>query len=78
MDDPAGLVIAVLIGILAIFLIVRLVKFASRTVDKEQSASHRETGQMFCPGCGKKIGENDSFCRFCGRSSSTSESVPTN
>jgi hypothetical protein len=36
MDDPAGLVIVVLIGILAIFIIVRIVKFASRTVDEEQ------------------------------------------
>jgi hypothetical protein len=36
MDDLVGFVLVVLIGILAIFIIVRIVKAASRTVDKEQ------------------------------------------
>jgi hypothetical protein len=36
MDDPVGIIVMVLVVILAIFLIVRLVKFASRTVDEEQ------------------------------------------
>ncbi len=39
MDDPTGIIVMVLVGILAIFLIVRLVKFASRTVDEEQKKS---------------------------------------
>jgi len=71
MDDLVGFVLFVLFGILGIFVIVRIVKAASRTVDKEQSARPREGGQMFCPNCGKKVGESDSFCRFCGRSLST-------
>lgn len=71
MDDLAGFVLFVLFGILVIFIIVRIVKAASRTVDKEQGAHPREGGQMFCPNCGKKVGESDSFCRFCGRSLST-------
>jgi hypothetical protein len=36
MDDPVSLVLVILIGILAIFFIVRIAKAASRTVDKEQ------------------------------------------
>jgi hypothetical protein len=36
MDDFAGIIVMVLVGILAIFMIVRLVKSASRTVDEEQ------------------------------------------
>jgi hypothetical protein len=74
MDDPAGIIVMVLVGILAIFMIVRLVKFASRTVDNEQNeklhARPQEpmphTGQAFCPKCGKAVSEADAFCRFCG------------
>jgi F0F1-type ATP synthase assembly protein I len=36
MDDAVGAIVFVLIGILAIFFIVRVTKFASRTVDREQ------------------------------------------
>jgi hypothetical protein len=39
MDDPLGVILFVLIGILALFFIVRLVKSASRTVDEEQKKS---------------------------------------
>lgn len=32
---------------------------------------------MFCPGCGKELGESDAFCRSCGRSLSENKPVPT-
>lgn len=36
MDDPMSLILFVLFGILGIFIIVRIAKAASRTVDREQ------------------------------------------
>jgi hypothetical protein len=74
MGDPAGIILVVLIGILAVFIIVRLVKLASRTVDREQDEKVQarspeplpHAGQVFCPKCGKGVSEADSFCRFCG------------
>lgn len=78
MDDAVGFVLFVLIGILGIFIIVRIAKAASRTVDKEQIAHPREGGgQMFCPNCGKQVGERDPFCRFCGRSLAADKSIST-
>src|SRR2546428_110675 len=38
MDEAAGFVLAVLLGVLLIFIIVRIGKAASRTVDQEQKA----------------------------------------
>jgi len=74
MDDPAGLIVMVLIGILAIFMVVRLVTYASRTVDREQSEkaqaeAHKApqgVGHIFCPKCGKGVTAEDVFCRHCG------------
>jgi xanthosine utilization system XapX-like protein len=37
MDDPASFILIVLFGVLGIFILVRIVKYASRTVDKEQA-----------------------------------------
>jgi hypothetical protein len=39
MDDPVGRLLLILTGILVIFFIVRIVKAASRTVDKEKKKS---------------------------------------
>ena len=39
MDDPLSFILLVLFGVLGIFIIVRIVKAASRTVDEEQKNS---------------------------------------
>jgi hypothetical protein len=39
MDDPVSFILFVLFGVLGIFIIVRIVKAASRTVDKERKQS---------------------------------------
>jgi hypothetical protein len=41
MDDVLGFVLVVLFGILGIFILVRIVNAASRSVDKEQEAKRR-------------------------------------
>jgi hypothetical protein len=41
MDDFLSLILYALLGVLAIFIIVRIVKAASRTVDKEQRAGRQ-------------------------------------
>jgi DNA-directed RNA polymerase subunit RPC12/RpoP len=70
MDVLVGFVRYVLIGILAIFIIVRIVKAASRTVDGEQrrSAALRQAqkGIIFCVRCGKQVGDMDALCTHCG------------
>jgi hypothetical protein len=38
-DDPLSFILLVLFGVLGIFIIVRIVKAASRTVDEEQKNS---------------------------------------
>lgn len=45
MDDALGFVLYVLFGILGIFILVRIVKAASRTVNREQAAQ-REPAQV--------------------------------
>ncbi len=38
--DPLSFILIVLVGVLAIFMVVRIAKYASRTVDKEQKNEH--------------------------------------
>ncbi len=43
MDDPVSVILLVLFGVLGVFILVRIVKYASRTVDKEQKNKQPQT-----------------------------------
>ncbi len=67
MDDPLALVMFGLFGVLGVFLIVRLVKHASHTVDEEQgNKQHTSYWEDKCPKCGAKNSPLAKYCRVCG------------
>jgi len=55
LDDQANLILMVLLGVLGIFILVRIVKYASRTVEDEQRKKQSASGAP-APAKGVKLG----------------------